>query len=141
MAWQNRTCRPEGTRFGRRKEFRPPNLPPNLPEFRLWKGLSAAEGAAESALFSPPLHEFYDCLSDVLEGFWGVVYELFRVCWHLIRVHLCRIGPEGSRRPSVLAVAESVQRLPEVSRTKLNLLFYEIKCLKHVHASCLYVIG
>ncbi|KAG8635820.1 hypothetical protein MANES_16G067750v8 [Manihot esculenta] len=75
----------------------------------------------------------------------GVFGELLMSClecvWHLIRVHLCRIGPEGPRRPSVLAVAESVQRLPEVSRTKLNLLFYEIKCLKHVHASCLYVIG
>ncbi|KAG8634208.1 hypothetical protein MANES_17G019001v8 [Manihot esculenta] len=116
-------------------------VPLKVPEFRLWREGSAAEGAAESALSSLFKVVFYACLSDVLEGFWGVVYELFRVCWHLIRVHLCRIGPEGPRRPSVLAVAESVQRLPEVSRTKLNLLFYEIKCLKHAHASCLYVIG
>ncbi|KAG8641025.1 hypothetical protein MANES_13G096000v8 [Manihot esculenta] len=41
----------------------------------------------------------------------------------LMKKRLTRIGPEGSRRPSVLAVAESVQRLPEVSRTKINLLF------------------
>ena len=58
--------------------------------------------------------------------------------WHLIRVHLCRIGPEGPRRPSVLAVAESVQRLPEVSRTKLNLLFYEIQMPKA--CSCIMFI-
>ncbi|KAG8661335.1 hypothetical protein MANES_02G225450v8 [Manihot esculenta] len=40
--------------------------------------------------------------------------------WHLIRVHLCRIGPEGPRRPSVLAVAESVQRLPECCRYEVD---------------------
>ena len=55
------------TRFGSRREFRPPNpscegsfrlpkVPPNLAEFRLCPGLSAAEGAAESALFSHFLH-------------------------------------------------------------------------------------
>ena len=49
---------PEGGTFISVLGFRPPNLPPNLPEFRLWKGLSAAEGAAESALFSHFLHVF-----------------------------------------------------------------------------------
>ncbi|KAG8648899.1 hypothetical protein MANES_08G050150v8 [Manihot esculenta] len=59
----------------------------------------------------------------VLRMFEGVFGELFMSClecaWHLIRVHLCRIGPEGPRRPAVLAVAESVQRLPEVCRSEV----------------------
>ena len=93
-----------------------------MPEFRLWREGSAAEGAAESALSSLFKVVFYACSCDVLGGFWAVAYELLECVWHLIRVHLCRIGPEGPRRPSVLAVAESVQRLPEVSGTKLNVL-------------------
>ncbi|KAG8663779.1 hypothetical protein MANES_01G255404v8 [Manihot esculenta] len=47
--------RPPKVMFGRRKcltfgsggRLRPPNLPPNLHGFRLWKGPSAAESAAE----------------------------------------------------------------------------------------------
>ena len=94
-----------------------------MPEFRLWREGSAAEGAAESALSSLFKVVFYACLSDVLEGFWVVVYEWLECVWHLIRVHLCRIGPERPRRPVVLAVAESVSVCQEVSRTKLNVLF------------------
>ena len=40
--------------------FRPPKVPPNLAEFRLCPGLSAAEGAAEGALFSHFMHIFCD---------------------------------------------------------------------------------
>ena len=36
------------------------------------EGLSAAEPAAESALFSHFLHVFMWCFQDVLGGFWGV---------------------------------------------------------------------
>ena len=65
---------------------------------------------------------------------------MFRVMlvyvWHLIRVHLCRIGPEGPRGPAVLAVAESVQRLPEVSRTNSNVL----SMFTH-HEYHVYVLG
>ena len=39
---------PESWTFGSGGEFRLPKVPPNMHEFRLWKGLSAAEGAAES---------------------------------------------------------------------------------------------
>ncbi|KAG8642551.1 hypothetical protein MANES_12G098140v8 [Manihot esculenta] len=75
---------------------------------------------------------FYACLSDVLRGFWVVVYEWLECVWHLIRVHLCRTGPEGSRRPSVLAVAESVQRLPEFCRSVVGQEDVKSKGLAHV---------
>ena len=55
-------------RFGRRRlsfvsgrDFRLPKVPPNMHEFCLWRGVSATEPAAESALFSLPLHDLCDC--------------------------------------------------------------------------------
>ena len=62
--WQKPGSAAEGT-FGRRtwlgrQAFRLPKLPPKR-DFRLCLGLSAAEGAAEPALFSLPLHVLYDC--------------------------------------------------------------------------------
>ncbi|KAG8663534.1 hypothetical protein MANES_01G218550v8 [Manihot esculenta] len=80
--------RPPKVIFGRRKcmtfvsgeRVRPPKAPPNLHDFRLWKGPSAAESAAESAMSSLFMSVLYACFYDVLRGFWGVVYELFRVC-------------------------------------------------------------
>ena len=39
-------------------DFRPPKVPPKVPDFRICLGLSAAEPAAESALFSHFLHVF-----------------------------------------------------------------------------------
>ena len=35
--------------FGSGREFRPPKVPPNMHEFRLWREPSAAESAAEGA--------------------------------------------------------------------------------------------
>ena len=66
---ESRLSAAEG-RFGRRKCL----------TFVSGEGLSAAEGAAESALSSLFMVVFYACLSDVLGDFWVVVYELFRVC-------------------------------------------------------------
>ncbi|KAG8634188.1 hypothetical protein MANES_17G018861v8 [Manihot esculenta] len=40
-----------------------------------------------------------------------------------------RTGPEGSRRPSVLAVAESVQRLPECCRFEVDREVSRVKVL------------
>ena len=59
--------------FGRRKyvsfvsgrDLRPPKVPPNMHEFRLWSGVSAAEPAAESALSSFLLHVLCDGLRIV----------------------------------------------------------------------------
>ena len=71
-----RRCRRTCMSFVSGKRLRPPNLH----GFRLWKGPSAAESAAESALSSPFMVVFYTCFEVFLGGFWGVVYELFRVC-------------------------------------------------------------
>ena len=35
--------------FGSGRDFRPPKVPPNMHEFRLWREPSAAESAAEGA--------------------------------------------------------------------------------------------
>ena len=40
---------PESWSFGSVRDFRPPKVPPNMHEFRLCLGVSAAEGAAEPA--------------------------------------------------------------------------------------------
>ena len=45
-------------------------------EFRLWRGVSAAESAAEGALFCLPLHDFSMHVYEALEGFWEDVLEL-----------------------------------------------------------------
>ncbi|KAG8639630.1 hypothetical protein MANES_14G158166v8 [Manihot esculenta] len=120
--------------FGSGVRLRPPNLAPNLHGFRLWKGYSAAEGAAKSALSSPFMVVFYACFDDVLGGFWELFLSCLKCVWHLIRVHLCRIRPEGLRRPSVLAVAESVQRLPE-DRTRGTEEAISVSCCRVSPAS------
>ena len=107
---------PKEWTFGSVMHIRPPKVPPNMHEFRLWRGHSAAEPAAECVLSSLLLHE----LCDSFQRFRGDYGELFKsyskYVWHLIRVHLCRIGPESSRRSSELEISESVQYLPEEQR-------------------------
>ena len=62
------------------ERVRPPKLeirPPKVLEFRLWRGLLAAEGAAESVLSSFLLHTLHEVSSE-LRGCLGSVIEVFR---------------------------------------------------------------
>ena len=66
------------------RDFRQPKVPPKVAEFRLWRGLSAAEPAAENALSSLLLPIFLDSFRMYEGGFGEFHRVVLKLVWSLI---------------------------------------------------------